>query len=179
MIRAGFKKLSGNAALAVGLSFIEGWGVYACEVLPGGSVLLEYRGKRVLLGESGGVPEAINPRTLAYLEPGVGVDGDHPENEARWVNHSCEPNAQLQESEGRLWVIAGREIRAGEEVVLNYGYTVEEALQYPCRCGAARCPGYPVGEPWRGALLQFRARQARVRRMNQTAGEKSCRKRLG
>ena len=65
---------------------------------------------------------------------------------ARFVNHSCEPNCEAELSDGQVWIIAGRDIAAGEEVTYNYGYDLVDYREHPCRCGAASCVGYIVAE---------------------------------
>jgi SET domain-containing protein len=56
------------------------------------------------------------------------------------------PNCEAELDEGRIWIIALRHIRAGEELTFNYGYDLENYREHPCRCGAAECVGYIVAE---------------------------------
>lgn len=167
--------LQGNRGLGVAPSRIQGLGVFALAAMDAETLLLRYQGPKVHLGEDGRVDGSRNPRTLALMQAGLAVDGDHPENEARWINHSCEPNAQMIEQQGELIIVSNREIAEGEEITINYGYTAAEALRRPCRCGASGCAGYQVGQPWRGALLRLRAHQSRNRRTAATPLKKNCR----
>ena len=48
--------------------------------------------------------------------------------------------------DGRIWIVAGRDIRAGEEITFNYGYDIESYREHPCHCGAPQCVGYIVAE---------------------------------
>lgn len=61
-----------------------------------------------------------------YLMGGLGnevIDGYALHNHMRWINHSTEPNAYAHLfSDGRVWIIALRKIKAGEEVYIFYGY---------------------------------------------------------
>jgi hypothetical protein len=73
----------------------------------------------------------------------AGVDG----NDARFINHSCDPNCETVIEGGRVFIEAVRDIRKGEELGYEYGLTWEstddpdELANYACRCGAARCRG--------------------------------------
>jgi hypothetical protein len=67
-------------------------------------------------------------------------------NPARFLNHSCAPNCEAQFADGRIWLVAIRDIRAGEELTFNYGYDLTDYREHPCRCGAVSCVGYIVAE---------------------------------
>ena len=69
-------------------------------------------------------------------------------NDARWINHSCDPNCHsIEDNRGRVFIKALRDIRAGEELFYDYRLTIdvprtkeieEESI---CRCGSPRCRG--------------------------------------
>ena len=73
------------------------------------------------------------------------IDGGVDGNDARWINHACEPNCETREEEGRVYVYALRSIRRGEELNYDYGLVVEGRqtaklkASYACHCGAASC----------------------------------------
>jgi SET domain-containing protein len=68
-------------------------------------------------------------------------------NSSRWINHSCDPNCEADEEEGRVFIKALRNIKAGEELNYDYGLIIDERYtpklkaEYPCWCGAADCRG--------------------------------------
>ena len=81
-----------------------------------------------------------------------GIAGMEPLPPFRFLNHSCEPNCELvlwkrRKGRGkgipRVWVIANRNVRTGEELTIDYGWPKEEAV--PCLCGSKGCRGW-VGE---------------------------------
>ena len=74
------------------------------------------------------------------------IDGAVDWNPARFINHSCAPNCEAQEEDEQIWIIALRDIRAGEELSFNYGYDLQDYEEHPCRCGAPQCLGYMVAE---------------------------------
>src|SRR4029453_17715065 len=45
-----------------------------------------------------------------------------------------------------IWIVAKRDIREGEELSYNYGFTTK---QYRCQCGANNCCGYILGEEYK------------------------------
>jgi hypothetical protein len=68
-------------------------------------------------------------------------------DQTRWINHSCDANAEIEGEEdpdGRVWarVLAARDIKAGEEVVYDYGFALVHAM--PCRCGTPKCRGWII-----------------------------------
>ena len=62
----------------------------------------------------------------------------------RYINHGCDANAESDIIDDRVWISATRSIKKGEEVLYNYNYDLVDALDNPCRCGAATCVGYIV-----------------------------------
>lgn len=72
------------------------------------------------------------------------IDARFKGNAARFINHSCDPNAELQRWQvkgyTRIGIFALRDIAAGEEITYDYQFfTAEETA---CRCGTAKCRGY-------------------------------------
>ncbi len=77
------------------------------------------------------------------------LDGRRGRNPARYMNHSCDGNCEAVNYEGAIWIVARRDIEAGEELTYDYGYDMEHFLDHPCECGAANCIGYIVREDQR------------------------------
>jgi uncharacterized protein len=79
------------------------------------------------------------------------IDGKTLKNTARYINHSCDPNCEAVVTKRTIWIVALRDIQAGEELSYNYGLT---AKQYRCRCGSKNStensPAIFIrgGEPW-------------------------------
>ena len=75
------------------------------------------------------------------------IDGNVKGNDARWINHSCEPNCEADEVDGRVYIKALRNIAAGEELNYDYGLIIDEPYtpkllsEFPCWCGAEECRG--------------------------------------
>jgi len=134
-----------NGGVIVRPSGIHGWGGFASRDLRQGRCVIEYLGRRITKAESLRRCEANNPYLFA-LDDDWDLDGSVPWNPARFLNHSCRPNCEAECLEGRVWIVARRDIGAGEELTFNYGYDLQDFREHPCRCGAPDCVGYIVAE---------------------------------
>ena len=65
---------------------------------------------------------------------------------ARYINHSCEPNAFLRRQEGLTYVVALKPIHPNEEIVRHYGVNRWDGETWPCNCGSDRCLGMLPGD---------------------------------
>ena len=149
-------------------------GIFVVKDIPAETRIIEYIGEKITKAEA-------NRRGLALLEHakanGGGsvyifqlnkkydIDGNVPANHARHINHSCDPNCEARNVKGRIWIVALRDIEAGEELSYDYGYDLEHFLDHPCRCGSELCAGYIVGTDKRKKLKKIlRNRKKRVKR---------------
>ena len=132
-------------------STIHGNGVFATRHIEPGERIDEYTGERITADESalraqaGGGP--VNHTFFFSLADGMVIDGGSEGNESRYINHSCEPNCEAQEDDGRVFIFALQPIDAGEELNYNYALIYEERhtpavkRAFECRCGAPSCTG--------------------------------------
>jgi uncharacterized protein len=142
--------------LAMRGSAIHGRGVYARVPIPAGTRLVEYRGERISWEEADRrYPDdftAPHHTFLFALDDGSMIDAAFRGNLARWINHSCDPNCEAVEEDGRIWIESIRDIAPGEELAYDYNYILEERhstamkKRFPCRCGAASCRGTILGK---------------------------------
>jgi SET domain-containing protein len=130
---------------------IHGRGVFARHAIPAGTRIVEYTGERISSEEStrraqsSGGP--VNHTFFFSLADGMLIDGGSGGNDARWINHACEPNCEAYEEDGKVFIYSLQDIEAGEE--LNYNYAlIYEARHTPaikrafaCHCGAPSCTG--------------------------------------
>jgi SET domain-containing protein len=136
-------------------SAIHGNGVFATRKIPAGARIIEYAGKRITEAQAekrfGLDPDNPHHTFFFSLENGKLIDGGDQGNDARWINHACEPNCEAQEDKGRVYIHALRDIARGEELSYDYGLVIEEKMSkalkeaYACRCGAAECRGTMLG----------------------------------
>lgn len=126
-------------------SGIHGMGGFARRRIKRGEPLIEYVGEKITKAEAAVRVAADNP-FIFCLDDECDVDGDASWNPARFLNHSCEPNAEAEIIGDQIWILALRDIRPGEEITFNYSYDLENYEEHPCRCGSAKCVGYMVAE---------------------------------
>jgi hypothetical protein len=58
-----------------------------------------------------------------------------------FINHSCDPNCETVEEDGRIWINAIRNIAAGEEITYDYCLYDSDEDEAICNCGAKNCRG--------------------------------------
>lgn len=136
-------------AIAVRHSKIHGNGVFATRKIEAGKCVTEYMGDRIsakqALKRSGLDPDNPYHTFFFSLENGKLIDGDSNGNESRWINHSCAPNCEAREDDGRVYIHALRTIKRGEELNYDYGLVIGERHtkkvknNYACHCGAESC----------------------------------------
>jgi SET domain-containing protein len=138
-------------------SKIQGIGGFAKVDIRRGKRIVEYDGPRTSQAEA----QALLERGNAYiftLNGEVAIDGWVRWNLARFINHSCEPNCESRIVRDRVWLYALRSIQAGEELTYNYGYSLDDAEDNLCRCGAPSCVGYIVAAQHVDTLRQRHGR---------------------
>ena len=119
-----------------------------------GERIIEYVGKKI----SNEVAEkdkkyGFDVTYLFTLNKKYVLDGDFKFNTARLINHSCDPNCEvLDSSKTKIWITAMRNIKKGEELSYDYGFSFDSNYKdHKCRCGSKKCVGYIVreGSRWR------------------------------
>ena len=142
-----------NELLERRTSAIEGDGLYARTRIPAGVPIIEYTGEKISKEES--LRRCIDGNNYIFsINEEFDLDGSVESNFARFINHSCSPNAETQLEDDRVWIVSLREILPGEEISFNYGYDLDDYREHPCRCGAANCVGYILAEEFWGSVLQ-------------------------
>src|SRR5580700_12302470 len=116
-----------------------GFGLYATRPIKRSVYIATYRGPR-LTAEEADRREARGARYMFELNSRWTIDGSPRANVARYINHSCYPNATPVIRKGKIVIVARRTIDPGEQITYNYG---EEYLAYfkdsgGCQCAACR-----------------------------------------
>ncbi len=125
-------------SLIIRSSAIHAAGCYTTAFIRKGTRILEYSGPRVSNKEG---DRRYRDRDFTYL---FGLrDGRHlvdGHGMAAFLNHSCDPNCETDEEDGRIWIFARRDIEPGDELV--YDYNLYDGIgDAPCYCGANNCRG--------------------------------------
>lgn len=131
--------------LSVQESKIQGRGVYAASSFAQGEIVLEFLGKHMRKQDVPVNPSGINDRFIQIaLDEYIAGSGDVDD----YLNHSCDPSCKAEVNGGRCFLVALREIRAGEEITFDYATTMcNDDFTMKCRCGASNC---------RGVIREFR-----------------------
>jgi SET domain-containing protein len=132
-------------------SKIQGTGAFATRAIKKGTRIIEYVGQRISwrtadkryddekMGRHHTFLFTIDEKTVID----AAVDG----NEARFINHSCDPNCEAITDRKRIFIDAKKSIPAGTELLYDYQYersddhTPEDEKFYKCRCGSPKCRG--------------------------------------
>ena len=146
-------------------SNIDNKGLYAARNIKSGKLVINYKGKLITKKETDTNPKFDNDKAiyLFNLNSRYDLDGDFKYNDARLINHSCNPNCEVEGKGLKLWITAIRDIKKGEELSYDYGFGYDEDYkQFVCKCGAKNCVGYIVREGSRWRIKK--ARSASIRK---------------
>lgn len=152
-------------------SAIHGSGLIAARSIPAGTRIIEYVGERITKAEADRREEARLAQRDAGRDGCVyvfelnarhDIDGNVAWNPARLINHTCEANCEPQVIRGHIWIVALRDIAAGEELGYDYGFDCTDWRDHPCRCGTAACAGYIVKQSQRWRVRRIMTKTGRV-----------------
>lgn len=125
--------------LIIRSSAIHAAGCYTTTPIRRGSRVAEYTGPRLTREQADALYEDSNLTYLFGLGDGsVVIDGHCM---AMFINHSCDPNCETKESNGRVWIRAIRNIPAGAEITYDYCLYDGGDDEAICNCGARKCRG--------------------------------------
>jgi SET domain-containing protein len=142
-------------------SRLHGRGAFAVRRIRKGTRIIEYLGDRITHRQADlryqDKSDRDNHTFLFIVDRGVVIDGGVNGNDARFINHCCDPNCESVIDDRRVFIEAVRTIRPGEELTYDYQIgrdrndppDVDEI--YACLCGAERCRGSMLWPPKRKA----------------------------
>jgi SET domain-containing protein len=155
---------------------IHGYGVFALRRIRKGTTVIEYLGDRVSHAQADARYEDKDPNDnhtfLFTVDAKTVIDAGVNGNEARYINHGCDPNCESTTVNKRIFIEAIRTIQPGEE--LSYDYQIQRDSDdepnvdqvYACRCGAENC---------RGSMLEAQKPRKSARRApKRAAGKKDA-----
>ena len=127
------KKTLDSKAYAVKRS-PAGLGLYAGIAYKRGDFIIEYTGERISEDEA----NRRGGRYLFTVTEDITIDGKGRKNIARYINHSCAPNAEAEsdEDELKIRIFARRKINPGDEILYDYGkeHWDEYIQPHGCKC---------------------------------------------
>jgi SET domain-containing protein len=126
--------------LIIRSSAIHAAGCYTATPIRKGARVVEYSGHHLSKDEADRIYDQSPITYLFGLGDGSRVIDGH--SIAMFINHSCKPNCETTEENGRVWIKAIRNIAAGEEITYDYclydGADDDHAI---CNCGTRHCRG--------------------------------------
>jgi SET domain-containing protein len=167
-------------------SRIAGKGAFATRDIEKGERLIEYLGERVshAVADSRYDDNASDAHHtfLFAVNRSVVIDAYVDGNDARFINHSCDPNCESEIEKGRVFIDAIKPIKKGTELTYDYAYVrdgtekpEEEKTLYGCRCGAKKCRGSILEEMSERAKKRLAAKAKRRHHEKHAAARKAKR----
>ena len=137
-------------------SKIHAYGVFATENIPKGKKIIQYIGEKISKKEGDRRSERRIKRYLNSKVTGsvyifelnkrYDIDGSPKYNKARFINHSCNPNCEVEIENSEIWIKSIKKIKKSDELSYDYGYEFDEDdyKDHKCKCGSRNCIGYII-----------------------------------
>ncbi|HEU4584992.1 MAG TPA: SET domain-containing protein-lysine N-methyltransferase [Gemmatimonadaceae bacterium] len=158
---------------------IQGRGAFAIRRIRKGTRLIEYVGERISHAEADRRYDDDKMKRhhtfLFTLNNRTVIDAGENGNEARFINHSCDPNCEAVIDSGHIYIESTRTIQPGQELVYDYQYErapdadESDEARYPCRCGAPNCRGTILAPPKRKRVAASTKRGKSATKRKKTA----------
>ena len=138
-------------------SHVHGSGLFAVQNIKKGSKIIEYIGDKVTKKEG---DKRADKQIKQYkknknngmvyifeLNKLYDIDGSVSHNHAKLINHSCNPNCEVEIINNEIWISAIKNIKKNNELSYNYGYSYDtDYVDHICKCGSSNCVGYILDE---------------------------------
>ena len=136
---------------------LHGSGLFAACNIKKGEQVIEYIGDKVTKREGDKradkqikKAEKNKKNGMVYvfeLNKKYDIDGGVTRNSARFINHSCDPNCEVEITDNRIWISSIKRIKKYTELTYNYGYTFDtDYEEHICKCGSKKCVGYILSD---------------------------------
>ena len=140
-----------NPYFVLRTSEIQGTGAFATRTIRKGTRIIEYLGQRIswrTADKRYDDEKMSRHHTFLFtVDDKTCIDAGVNGNDARFLNHSCDPNCEAINDRKRIFIEAKKTIPAGTELVYDYQYertddhTAADERFYKCRCGSPNCRG--------------------------------------
>lgn len=143
---------------AVKVSKVHGKGVFASTNINKGIKIIQYIGDKVTKSEGDKRSEKRIKKFLKSQQTGsvyifelnkkYDIDGFVRRNQARFINHSCNPNCEVEIENNEIWISSIKKIKKGAELTYDYGYVFDKIdyTDHECLCGSSNCIGYIISQ---------------------------------
>ena len=145
-----FKPVAKKPKYEVKESPVHGRGVFAAKDIKKGKKIIEYTGNIISWEEANQrfIDNEGHSFTMFFgIDEERVIDGAENGNEARFINHSCKPNCEAKNKEGRIFIYSKKKIKEGKELFYDYRLAIEGQItkkilkKYACFCGSKECRG--------------------------------------
>jgi SET domain-containing protein len=112
-----------------------GLGFFTLDPIPNDKRIIEYIGLILIKEEA----DKKGGKYLMAIDEEYRIDGSPRSNKARYINHSCQPNAKAYKKGLRVWIWSIKSIKAGEEITYDYGKEYFDDFIKPIGCKCSKC----------------------------------------
>ncbi len=143
-------------------SKIHGSGIFAAREIQKGEKIIQYIGEKIKKNEGDRrseqrIKKYLNSKTtgsvyIFELNSRYDIDGSFFYNKARYANHSCNPNCEVEIIKNEIWISSIKKINKGDEITYDYGYEFDkdDFRDHICKCNSINCIGYIISkDDWR------------------------------
>ena len=138
-------------------SHVHGTGLFAFQNIKKGTKIIEYIGDKVTKKEGDKRADKQIKKYKRNKNNGMvyifelnklyDIDGSVAHNHAKLINHSCNPNCEVEIINNEIWISALKSIKKNTELSYNYGYSYDtDYVDHICKCGSPKCVGYILDE---------------------------------
>ena len=116
----------------VGKSRIAGQGLFTLQNIQKDTRVIPYVGERINKAQSAKRLAQGNAYIFTFSDQ-YDIDGQVLGNAARYINHSCAPNCEVEITRRNIWIVSIRDILAGEELSYNHGHGINRYEEFRSR----------------------------------------------
>ena len=137
-------------------SKVHGRGIFAKKNISKNTKIIQYVGDKITKSEgdrrsSKRIKNYLNSSAtgsvyIFELNSRYDIDGFVKWNNAKYINHSCEPNCEVDIIDNEIWISSIKKIKSGEELTYDYGYSFDkdDYKDHVCKCGSKNCIGFII-----------------------------------
>ena len=139
-------------------SKVHGIGIIASKDIKKNTTIIQYIGEKITKKEGDKRSAARIKKYLDKKNEGsvyifelnkkYDIDGSPLYNKARYINHSCDPNCEVDIINNEIWILSIKNIKKGDELNYDYGYPFDkdDFKDHICRCGSKNCIGFIISQ---------------------------------
>lgn len=139
-------------------SKVHGSGIFATNYIKKNTKIIQYIGEKIVKSEGDRRSSIRIKKYLHSKETGsvyifelnknYDIDGSPEYNKARYINHSCDPNCEVDIVNNQIWISSIKNIKKGAELTYDYGYAFDkdDYKDHTCFCNSKKCIGYIISQ---------------------------------